>query len=72
MTSLRGRQFKNRLDSYKVFISLCKNIDVPTDDIEGTVLRISMDLVKNIGLNLKTRKFTKVIGLKAQCTVEVN
>ena len=32
---------------YKVFISLCKNIDILTDEIEGTVLRISMDLVKN-------------------------
>ena len=32
---------------YKVFLSLCKNIDVPIDEIEGTVLRISMDLVKN-------------------------
>ena len=32
---------------YKVFMSICKNIDVPIDEIEGTVLRISMDLVKN-------------------------
>ena len=32
---------------YKVFVSLCKNIDIPTEEIESNVLRISMDLVKN-------------------------
>jgi len=32
---------------YKVFYSLCKNIDIPTEEIESNVLRISMDLVKN-------------------------
>ena len=32
---------------YKVFTSICKNIDIPMEEIEPTVLRISMDLVKN-------------------------
>ena len=32
---------------YKIFVALCKNIDIPTEEIEGNVLRISMELVKN-------------------------
>lgn len=32
---------------YKVFLSLCKNIDIPTEELESNVMRISMDLFKN-------------------------
>lgn len=44
---------------YKVFLSLCKNIDVPTDEIEPTVLRISMDLVKNKSIISSEEAYSK-------------
>jgi hypothetical protein len=43
------RIFENETSEiiYNVFSSVCKNIDVPTQDIESSVLRISMELVQN-------------------------
>lgn len=43
------RIFENETSEiiYNVFSSVCKNIDIPMEEIESSVLRISMELVQN-------------------------
>lgn len=43
------RMFENETSEmiFNVFSSVCKNIDIPMEEIESSVLRISMELVQN-------------------------
>ena len=44
---------------FNVFSSICKNIDVPTEEIESSVLRISMELVQNRAILSSEESYTK-------------